>query len=108
MIHPGLLVLLSVLGLGYLATREKAFWNMRRNTDSIPSPLSKALVQLLAMAGGIYLALISLSTFISLELPHRINAYGLGFDPLAGLAILLALIQPFMLRLRNFIKKRIF
>lgn len=107
MTHPGLLVLLAIFGLGYLAAKEKAFWNMRRKSDSVPSPLSKALVQLLAMAGGIYLALLSLATFINLEMPERIIAYGFSFDPLAGAAILLALIQPFMLRFQNFIKKRI-
>lgn len=100
-------LLVVALGVSYFAVKEKAFWNMRRNAEGIPSPLSKALVQLLAIAGGIYLALVSLATFIGLEVPEKIQVYGIGCDPIASIAFVLAFLQPFTQRIHNFLRKKV-
>ncbi len=101
-----LAILFSVLGIGYFAVKEKAFWNMRRSMEPVPSPFSKALIQLVGIAGGIYLALAFLMSFLSVELPERVKALGFSIDPLALLSMLLAVVQPYLIRLRYFIKKR--
>ena len=100
------LLLVSILGCGYFAAKEKAFWNMRRSIEATPSPLSKAIGQLLGIAGGIYLALSLLASFISLELPQKIDAFGLFMDPLALAAMFLAIVQPYTIRLYYFVRKR--
>ncbi len=100
------LVLLALLVLGYFAVKERAFWNMRRSIEPVSSPFSRALVQLVGVAGGIYLALGLFASFVNLELPDRIKAWGFGLDPLAVAAILLALVQPYLIRLQKFIRKR--
>lgn len=63
-----------------------------------PSPLSEALANLIGVAGGIYLSLVVLSTFVELEVPHRVLVAGLNLEPLATLSILLAILQPFLMR----------
>lgn len=95
----------GILALGYLAAREKRFWNMRRSIEPVSSPLARAISQLVGVAGGIYLALGLLSSFLNLELPVQIKAYGFGLDPLALLAMAAAIIQPYLLRVRLFVKK---
>ncbi len=101
------LVLPAFVLLGYFAVKERAFWNMRRSIEPVSSPFSRALVQLVGIAGGIYLALGLFTSFINLELPERIKAWGFGLDPLAVLSVLLAFVQPYLIRLQKFIKKRL-
>ena len=73
--------------------------------DSMPSPFSRALTELLASAGGIYLSLMLLVQFLSVELPSQIHIFGLDIEPLALAAILIASIQPFFVNAK-FLKKR--
>jgi hypothetical protein len=73
--------------------------------DSIPSPFSKALTELLGTAGGIYLSLLLLVQFLSVEIPALVNIFGLKIDPIALAAILIASLQPFFIHL-NLLKKR--
>lgn len=87
-----------------LAVREKARLRLYREKDwsmigdSKPSPLSEALVNIIGVAGGIYLSLVVLTTFIELQLPHRVEVAGVSLEPLATLSIILALVQPFIYR----------
>ncbi|MBS4022403.1 MAG: hypothetical protein KGZ79_08280 [Dethiobacter sp.] len=70
-----------------------------------PSPLSEALQELIGMAGGIYLSLLLLITFLQLELPDKLDLYGLEISPLAFAALVLAIIQPFIIKIIEYFKK---
>ena len=63
--------------------------------DPLPSPFSRALTELLATAGGIYLSLLLLVQFLSMEIPDRVDLWGLEIDPMALVAIIIASLQPF-------------
>lgn len=75
----------------------------KRGEDSALLPadtqVSLAIKNLAATAGGIYLALIMLVSFLKLDVPEKANLYGLVLDPLAALAIILAVVQPVLLKL---------
>lgn len=108
MAYANLLFLLAALGIGYFSAREKAFWNLqRKGPGSKSSPLSKAVSELVGTAGGVYLALGMLASFLGLELPERIGSNTFGLDPLAVISICLALAQPYLIRLSYLIKRYI-
>lgn len=65
--------------------------------EQLPSPASRALAELVAIAGGIYLSLVLLVSFLKLTVPETISLGGWYIDPLALIAILIALIQPVVL-----------
>jgi len=58
------------------------------------TPLSMAVQELVATSGGIYLAIIALTSFLKLDMPERITILQATVDPLALGAITLALVQP--------------
>lgn len=92
-----------------LSVRIQMIINERRRNELpevINSPFSQALTQLLGIAGGIYLSLVLLTSFLGLEIPEKIN-FGLGsLDPLAAFSLSVAILQPFVLRLwQNFKSK---
>ncbi|MBP2650274.1 MAG: hypothetical protein H6Q74_1099 [Firmicutes bacterium] len=62
--------------------------------DPITTPLSMAVQELVATSGGIYLAIIALTSFLKLDMPEKISLYEVTVDPLALGAITLALAQP--------------
>lgn len=96
-----------VLGVGlaaltYLsvAERMKVHKRTHQRSEELPveprsSALSQALVELVATAGGIYLALILLRNFLKVEIPESIAVFGVKVEPMAGLALLLSLVQPY-------------
>jgi hypothetical protein len=104
---PALILLLAVLLFSViLRVRNKK----RSSTHEMPeharpSPLSEAIVELVALAGGIYLSLLLLVSFLKIDLPDRLNFLGLDTDPLALFALVLTVLQPFWVRIQNFIKQ---
>lgn len=58
------------------------------------SPLSQAIQELIAVAGGIYLSLVMLASFLKLTLPDKVAIGALAFDPLALAAVGCAILQP--------------
>lgn len=64
--------------------------------DPKPSPLSQAVQQLVEAAGGIYLALIMLVSFLQLNVPEKVFLLGVGVDPLALFSLLVASLQPLL------------
>jgi len=97
-------VLIIVL-LIIISVRERIRWHSMRdkNWDAIgdakPSPLSQAITGMVGTAGGIYLSLILMQTFLELEIPRSLQLSGIALEPLATLSIVLAIIQPFVMRL---------
>ncbi len=69
------------------------------------SPLSLALANMIGVAGGIYLSLVILVTFLELELPAKVNIAGFNLEPLAAISITAAVLQPYFSRLYYFAKK---
>jgi len=63
------------------------------------SPFSIAVQELVATAGGVYLSLVMLVSFLKLDLPGKINLFQISMDPLALTAIMLAIFQPLFFRL---------
>ncbi|MBP2642614.1 MAG: hypothetical protein H6Q67_501 [Firmicutes bacterium] len=60
------------------------------------TPLAMAVQELVATSGGIYLAIIALTSFLKLELPEKVSLYEVSVDPLALGSITLAIVQPLL------------
>lgn len=95
-----LLLLVFIFAALGLSVRQRMVFLKRRNQyDQLPDApistfLSEALAQLVGVAGGLYLSLIMLVSFLELELPNRITVLGLTMQPLALIALTLAVLQP--------------
>lgn len=71
--------------------------HLRKSIESVdikPSPFSAAVQDLVATAGGVYLSIIALVSFLKLDLPEKMQLAGVAFDPIALLAIVIAVTQP--------------
>ncbi|NLM52853.1 MAG: hypothetical protein GX197_08570 [Firmicutes bacterium] len=96
-----LLILLSLLMRMANRRRSQAI----AYPDNVkPSPFSEALQELVSNAGGIYLALVLLVSFLQIELPPRWKILFLEMEPLAFISIAIAIIQPFVLQLYRTVK----
>lgn len=108
------LLFLVVLFLVFLSIRERIRLRVspryRRQklweVEPRPTPLSDAVVNLVGMAGGIYLSLILLFTFLDVTVPDRIRLGTVELDSLAVTAIGLAVLQPFFIRLWSTFRDR--
>jgi hypothetical protein len=87
--------------LFFLAIRIKISLKRRREMgypeNAVDSLASLAIGELVAVAGGIYVSLLLLSSFLEITMPERMYFYGWSVDYLAAIAIILALIQPIIL-----------
>jgi len=105
-----ILLLILIVVLIIFAIREKVkqkikavpLYDMPEEAKS--SPVSQALTELVAIAGGIYIALLLITTFLGLELPDKIKIISVEFDTIAGIALFLALVQPFVLKILKLMK----
>ncbi|NLL17434.1 MAG: hypothetical protein GX262_00230 [Clostridia bacterium] len=105
-----LLVLMIAVAVGLSVWQRIMLLKKRNVLDQVPdapisSFMSEALAQLVGVAGGIYLSLIMLISFLELEIPHRITVAGLSMQPLAFLALALAVLQPIIKQLLVRIRK---
>ncbi len=93
-------ILLFVLSLAERVRVKRALGVGRRELplEPQPSPVSIALGELLAVAGGIYLALLMAVTFLDLEIPAKISIGTFQMEPLAAISLALALVQPLLAR----------
>jgi hypothetical protein len=57
---------------------------------------------MVATAGGLYISLITLVSFLKLEIPSQVSFFNINVDPLAVIAMLITIVQPVVI---NFIKK---
>ncbi|MDA8096604.1 MAG: hypothetical protein C4575_01015 [Desulforudis sp.] len=110
------IVFFAILGLFFLVRwydREKRgsfmTWHRSGNLWELEpqkTPFSEALGTLIGNAGGIYLSVVLMLTFVGIEPPARITVGTMELEPLASAAILLAAIQPVLLGLTQGIRKR--
>lgn len=106
------LTFLIIVILVFLSLRERTKVRTTRNylsdlPDLKSSPFSEALASLIGTAGGIYLTLIMLTTFLEVPVPEKVTFIGIYIEPLAGVSVFLAIIQPYVLKLYQKIKYRI-
>ena len=87
--------------LGYSLWLRSCSYRKEIELKQRSSPLSLAIQELIAIAGGIYLSLIMLVSFLKISIPDKINISSVDMDPLAFVAISLAILQPIVI---NFIK----
>ncbi|MTI82840.1 MAG: hypothetical protein FH756_02855 [Firmicutes bacterium] len=104
-----LIVMVVALGMVGISIRERVRLINYRDKDwdaigeSKSSPLSSALTNLVGMAGGIYLSMVLLLTFLEANIPESISLGSVSLEPLATVSIILAIVQPFVL---NVVKMR--
>ncbi len=103
MLVKGILILVFI-GLIAWAVRTRVKLKKTRGAENmestVASPASIALGELVAIAGGIYLSLVLLTSFLKLSLPEKVCFYdNLLIDPLALVAIIIAILQPLFLSL---------
>ncbi|MDR3592212.1 MAG: hypothetical protein P4N41_21345 [Negativicutes bacterium] len=97
-----LLLILLALSVGLsLWLRIMYYRHTQTAAETRTSPLSMAIQELVGTAGGIYLAAITLTSFLKLELPEKVSLLRVELDPLALSAIAAAILQPVALRLYN-------
>lgn len=91
-------ILLAVLACS-LWLRTKQYRDDIFGVETRASPLSLAVQELVATAGGVYLAIVALTSFLKMDMPDKVSLMQVSVDPLALTAIGLALIQPIVSRL---------
>ncbi len=94
--------ILLVIGV-IISVRERKYRVMWRS-QSASSPLAAALSQLVGTAGGIYLSLELLFSF--LKIPEDWWSGSVFFvEPLALISLLIAILQPFVLNIWTRLRK---
>ncbi len=107
-----LLFILIVILLIVLSVRERVQLMHRRDKDwdiigeAKSSPISRAMTGLVGTAGGIYLTLVLMQTFLELELPANVQMGSVAMEPLAAISIAIALLQPFAMRFAGLSRRR--
>lgn len=94
------LIVLFILLLHSLWVRICRF---RQGTDAEnkESPLSRAIQEMVATAGGIYLSLIMLISFLKLNIPDKFIFYQITIDPVALTSIGLTILQPLYFKFKK-------
>lgn len=91
-----------ILALVYFSLKARVKTRMFREAPEMPefktSYLSEAITNLVATAGGIYIAIYLMVNFLKLEVPEKVFFWGLSIEPIAGFAFFAALVQPIILR----------
>ena len=89
---------LFLLALGIIASVRSRRYLLMWRTETKPSLLSSAITQLVGTAGGIYLSLELLFSF--LKIPEDWwNPSTFIVEPLALISLVLAIVQPFAIQL---------
>ena len=98
----GGILLSGSVALRYLRNvRESA-----RQVEGVSSPMSRAIQATVGYAGGIYMTLVMLVSFLQVKIPDKIAvSEGFAVEPLAFFAVILALVQPFFLMIWDMVKK---
>jgi len=96
------LVGLVLVGFSALSVRKRVRNRVRvlegRKGEEVPpqtSPASRALMELVGMAGGIFIAMTALTGFLQFGVPEKMPLFGVQMNPVALISLLVAIIQPF-------------
>ena len=93
-----LLILLGLIVLS-LWLRVRHYRDSVAGVETKSSPVALAVQELVATAGGVYLAIVALTSFLKLDMPDKVSLMAVAVDPLAVTAIVLAIVQPVFSRL---------
>lgn len=101
-------IIFLMLGI-FISVVERVREKRRSEKHDLPehvkkSPVSEALQELIATAGGIYLSLVLLVSFLQIDLPEEWFILDVGMDPLAFISIIISVIQPLFTRLLHLSK----
>ncbi len=78
-----------------------------RQIEGVASPVSRAIQATVGYAGGIYITLVMLASFLQVEVPDKVIVIDqITVEPLAFVAVMLALVQPIFLVIWDILKKR--
>lgn len=91
------MAVLLIVGLVFWAVRSRVFLKRLRRVEqdsTVSSPASIALAELVAVAGGVYLSLVLVTSFLKLSVPNKVTVLSMPLDPVALFAIAIALLQP--------------
>ena len=99
MLTIGLIMALSVVISWSIWMRMCRCRNNPATKEVKASPLSIAVQEIVATAVGIYLSLVMVVAFLILDIPEKMSILDISLDPLAFLAVLLAIIQPLFFNL---------
>ncbi|MBM7854452.1 hypothetical protein JOC37_000825 [Desulfohalotomaculum tongense] len=99
-----LVLTVVIITLIFLSLRERVDRKrMSKDWETIgaskSSPFSSALAGLVGTAGGIYLSLVMLFAFLEMDIPARVQIMNVELEPVAAASLLLAIIQPFFMRI---------
>lgn len=86
-----------ILGI-VLSVRERKYRMMWRSAEPSSNLLAAALSQLVGTAGGIYLSLELLFSFLKIPEDWWSNNSVYFVEPLAVISLLLAILQPFVIK----------
>lgn len=92
------LALVCLLIGGSIALRVRHYRNAPEGIEPRSSPLALAVQEIVATAGGVYLSLVMLISFLKIDLPATVSLQGIAVDPTALLSIALAVVQPLFSR----------
>lgn len=81
-----------------VSARERKYRMMYRSSEPSSNLLASALSQLVGTAGGIYLSLELLFSFLKLPEDWWSNNSIFFVEPLAVISLLLAIVQPFAIK----------
>lgn len=101
MITSVALLLFCILTALSLWLRVDRYRNSLEELVPKSSPLTLAVQELVATAGGLYLSLVMLISFLKIDLPAKVTLCTIALDPLALFSMGLAIIQPFIFRILN-------
>jgi hypothetical protein len=93
----------------FLSVMQRVRDKKRAENHDLPehvkkSPVSEALQELISTAGGIYLSLVLLISFLQIDLAEEWLILDVGMDPLAFISIIISVIQPLFSRLFHLAK----
>lgn len=95
-----LFTVLLLVGLS-LWLRVQSYRSSINGVETKVSPISLAVQDLVATSGGIYVAIIALTSFLKLDMPDKVSLLRASVDPLALSAIGLAVAQPIVIKIFN-------
>ncbi|MGI6162320.1 MAG: hypothetical protein ACOYEQ_00135 [Bacillota bacterium] len=98
MLYPILITLviffLVYVSMGVRVHRIQSARARKRAYEEMQSPLGEAIKDFVAVAGGVYLGLMALSEFLKVPAPITAELWGVAFDPMAVVAVALAVVSP--------------
>jgi len=90
-----ILVLLAVyISMTVRVNRIQAARARKTSYEERSSPLSEAIKDFVAVAGGVYLGLSAMAEFLKVPVPMQATIWGTQFDPVALFSICLAILAP--------------